>query len=351
MSRLIHLIVAIVLPGLLRAQWTPQSTGTTAEFRGLAAVSSRVVWASGSKGRVARTTDGGNSWIVDSLPGADALDFRDIAAASATRAWTMSAGPAESGQAQIYHTDDGVRWMRQFSSSQKGVFLDAMKFWDDRHGIAMSDPVDGHLFLLTTDDGGTTWTRLPTADAPPVLPGEAAFAASGTCLAVNGSSNVWIGTGGGARARVFRSVDRGRSWSVADTPVHAGGSSSGIFSIAFIDARHGIAVGGDYQRAKLPTENVALTDDGGVTWRIAVGPLPGGYMSAVAYIPNTGGRSLVAVGLAGTALSTDGGERWRMVDSVAYNSVAFASRADGWAVGPRGRIAKWTPSTSASFKP
>ena len=153
------------------------------------------------------------------------------------------------------------------------------------------------------------------------------------------------------RARVFRSTDRGRTWTVADTPVRAGSSSSGIFSVAFVDARHGVAVGGDYQRAKLLTENVALTDDGGVTWRLAAGPLPQGYMSAVAYVPGTGGRSLVAVGLAGTALSTDGGERWRMVDSVAYNSVAFASRDDGWAVGPRGRIAKWTPSTSASVKP
>ncbi|HEY5060706.1 MAG TPA: hypothetical protein VII52_04170, partial [Gemmatimonadaceae bacterium] len=220
MRRLTHLIAAIVVPGLLRAQWTPQSAGTVVEFRGLSAVSSKVVWASGTRGRVARTIDGGNRWIVDSLPGADTLDFRDIAAASATRAWTMSAGPAESGQAQIYRTNDGVRWMRQFSSSQKGVFLDALKFWDDRHGIAMSDPVDGRLFLLATDDGGTTWTRIPTAGAPPVLPGEAAFAASGTCLAVTGSSNVWIGTGGGSRARVFRSADRGRTWSVTDTPVH-----------------------------------------------------------------------------------------------------------------------------------
>ena len=351
MNKLTHLIAAGVVPGLLRAQWTPQPTGTTAEFRGLAAVSSTVVWASGTKGRIARTIDGGRSWTVDSLPGASTLDFRDIAAASAERAWTMSAGPADSGQALIYHTDDGVRWTRQFATSQKGVFLDAMKFWDDHHGIAMSDPVDGHLFLLTTDDGGRTWTRVPTADAPPVLPGEAAFAASGTCLAVNGSSNVWIGTGGGSRARVFRSTDRGRTWSVTDTPVHAGRSSSGIFSIAFTNARRGIAVGGDYQRAKLPTENVALTDDGGVTWRLANGPLPQGYMSAVAYIPNSGGRSLVAVGLAGTARSTDGGERWVMVDSVAYNSVAFASREDGWAVGPRGRIAKWSPSISGGATP
>jgi photosystem II stability/assembly factor-like uncharacterized protein len=95
--------------------------------------------------------------------------------------------------------------------------------------------------------------------------------------------------------------------------------------------------------------NVALTDDGGRTWREAKGPLPAGYMSGVAIVPETNGRSLVAVGLAGTAQSTDGGESWRMVDTVAYNSVAFASRNDGWAAGPRGRIAKWAPA--ATIKP
>jgi photosystem II stability/assembly factor-like uncharacterized protein len=325
------------------AQWTPQQSGTTAEFRGLVALSPTVAWASGTRGRVARTTDGGQTWRIDSVPGADSLDFRDIHALSATRAWAMSAGPAERGQVKIFRTQDGSSWTKQYETVQTGVFLDALSFWDDRHGIAMSDPVEGRLFVLGTDDGGATWNRLPAEGAPPVLPGEAAFAASGTCLAVQGSSNVWIATGGGARARVFRSTDRGRTWSVADTPVHAGGSAAGIFSIAFSDAQHGVVVGGDYTKPKEPSVNIALTDDGGRTWRSAKGPLPAGYMSGVAIVPETNGRSLVAVGLAGTAQSTDGGESWRMVDTVAYNSVAFASRNDGWAAGPRGRIAKWTP--------
>jgi photosystem II stability/assembly factor-like uncharacterized protein len=176
-----------------------------------------------------------------------------------------------------------------------------------------------------------------------VLPGEAAFAASGTCLTVFGTSNVWIGTGGGARARVFRSSDRGRTWSVADTPVHAGNSASGIFSVAFTDAQHGVVVGGEYTKPKTPFDNVAVTSDGGATWRLARGPLPVGYMSAVAYLPETNGRSLVAVGLAGTAKSDDAGERWTMVDTVPYNSVVFASPTAGWAAGPRGRVAKWIP--------
>lgn len=338
------LLFSLACVATARAQWTPQRSDTTGEFRGLVAVSTSVVWASGTRGRVARTTDGGKSWTVDTIAGATRLDFRDIHALSATTAWAMSAGPAEQGQAQIFRTTDGVHWTKRFESAQPGVFLDALSFWDSQHGIAMGDPVAGRLFILTTDDGGATWSQVPTDAAPPMLPGEAAFAASGTCLTVEGTSNVWIATGGGRRARVFRSTDRGRTWSVADTPIHAGTSASGIFSIAFYDAQHGVVVGGEYTKPRASSANVALTSDGGKSWRLANGPLPPGYMSGVAYVPGTNGRSLVAVGLAGTARSSDGGDSWVMVDSVAYNTVAFASRDDGWAVGPGGRIAKWTPT-------
>ncbi len=324
--------------------WTPQTSGTTAEFRGLSVVDANTVWASGARGTFARTTDGGRSWHTDTIAGAKALDFRDIEAVSATVAYASSAGEAEKGLAKIYKTvDGGQSWSVVYTTDQKGVFIDALSFWDANHGIAMSDPVDGKLFLLRTDDGGKSWTQVPPAALPPMRPNEAAFAASGTCLAVQGSANVWIATGGADTARVFRSTDRGKSWSVASTPVHAGGSAAGIFSVAFVDAMHGVVVGGDYQLAKKPFDNVALTSDGGRSWRIAKGPLPQGYMSGVAYAPGTSGKSLVAVGLAGTAVSIDAGESWTMVDSIAYNSVALAGASDaGWAVGPRGRIAKWT---------
>ena len=211
---------------------------------------------------------------------------------------------------------------------------------DDRHGIAKSDPVNGKLFILATDDGGETWAQVPADAAPPVLSGEAAFAASGTCLLVQGSSNVWIGTGGGARARVFRSTDRGRTWQVADTPLHAGNAASGIFSLAFSDSRHGVAVGGEYSKPKEEFDNVAVTDDGGATWRRARGPLPRGYMSAVAFVPGVSwADSSSPSDSGGTARSDDGVRAGRWWTTVAYNSISFAPSGDGWAARPRGRIA------------
>jgi photosystem II stability/assembly factor-like uncharacterized protein len=335
------LIAAFVFfPFAARAQWLPAPTLGDVELRGLSAAAPSVVWASGTRGRYARSIDGGRTWRLDSVPGAAALDFRAVHALDARRAWLMSAGDADKGQARIYRTTDaGAHWSLVYATTQKGVFLDALAFWDAQHGIALSDPIDGHFFVLTTNDGGGSWTRVPPERLPATLPGEAAFAASGTCLTVGGQNDVWIGTGGGATARVFHSGDRGRTWTVADTPIHAGNASSGVFAVAFGDGRHGVAVGGDYQLVHGGFPNVALTDDGGRSWRAAKGPLPAGYLSGAAYIPGTG--HVIAVGLAGTALSLDGGESWKMVDTTPYNSVRFAATDAGYAAGPHGKVARW----------
>ncbi|PYT10262.1 MAG: glycosyl hydrolase, partial [Acidobacteria bacterium] len=140
----------------------------------------------------------------------------------------------------------------------------------------MSDPVDGRFILIKTTDGGATWKEFPNGTLSPALEGEAAFAASGACIAVKGKSNVWFGTGGAATARVFRSTDGGMTWKVASTPIIAGNASSGVFSIAFKDARNGVIVGGDYKKENEASDNVATTTDGGATWTLAKGPLPSG---------------------------------------------------------------------------
>src|SRR5262245_65840606 len=106
MSKLVLLVSLLAIPAAAGAQWIPQQSNTTAEFRGLIAVSPTIVWASGTRGRVARTTDGGATWVVDSVRGADSLDFRDIDARSALVAHALSAGEAEGGLAKIFRTID-----------------------------------------------------------------------------------------------------------------------------------------------------------------------------------------------------------------------------------------------------
>jgi photosystem II stability/assembly factor-like uncharacterized protein len=323
-----------------RGQWRPQVSGTESRLRGLSVVSSQVAWASGARGTVLRTIDGGASWRRLSVPGAERLDFRDLHAVDDRAAWILASGPGE--QSLIERTTDGgATWALSYRSDDPRVFLDAIAFWDSTHGIAQGDPVDGRFLILTTDDGGRSWKPAPGARQPPALAGEGAFAASGTCLVTQGDRNAWFGTGAAKVARVFRSTDRGQSWTVADTPLAAGSPSSGIFSLAFRDADHGVAVGGDYLHPEKGKRIAARTTDGGRTWLEPKGPGPASYRSAVAYIPGTRPPTLVTVGPNGADVSTDDGETWKPLGSSGFDAIGFAGSGAGWAVGDGGRIARF----------
>jgi photosystem II stability/assembly factor-like uncharacterized protein len=323
------LLLALGGPPAL-AQWKPVAIDTKADFRGLSVVGPDVVWASGTGGTVARTADGGKTWAVIAVPGAAKLDFRDVKGFGRETAYLLAAGPGDASR--IYKTTDGGRtWAEQYRAADPATFLDAMAFWDERHGLALGDPVGGRFQLLTTDDGAT-WKPLPAAGLPPALPGEGAFAASGTCLVARGEGNAWFVTGGGKAGRVFRTADHGRTWAVAETPVASGVPSAGIFSIAFRNRDNGLVVGGDYRKPDAAGATAATTADGGRTWTPLAGRLP--YCSAVAWA----GDRWVAVGPAGSHASRDDGATWVRLGREGYNSVGFAPTGVGWAVGPAGRV-------------
>jgi photosystem II stability/assembly factor-like uncharacterized protein len=316
------------------AQWQKQNVETKASLRGLSVVNQNVVWASGTNGTFVRTNDGGKTWKVGHVPGADKLDFRDVEAFNANTAYLLSIGSGETSR--IYKTTDGGQnWTLQYQNTNQAVFLDAFAFWDPQHGIAMGDPVNNHFYLLVTNNGGKSWTPLSTDKMPAAIEGEAAFAASGTCIVTNGKSDVYIVTGGKA-ARAFRSNDRGKTWSVSDTPIVNGESGSGIFSIAMFNAQKGIIVGGNYQKPNEPANNLALTSDNGKTWVLGNGL--SGYRSGVAPVDS---KVLVAVGSSGSDISTDAGKSWKNLDKENYNAVAAKGSDAIWAVGANGLIAKF----------
>jgi len=332
------IILILFVSMTVQAQWQKQEVNTTADFRGLDVVNENVIWASGTKGTVIRTVDGGKSWDVFNVPDADKLDFRDIEGFDAETAYVLSIGNGESSR--IYKTTDGGKnWKLQFKNTNKKAFFDAFAFWDSEHGIAMSDPVDGFFLTITTEDGGKTWRQTGTDKMPPAIAGEAAFAASGTCIFTQGKQNVWI-VSGGKTARVFRSVNRGKSWLVSETPIIGGADATGIFSVNFRDAKNGVIVGGDYTKPNEGTKNIAVTKDGGKSWTLFA--LSAGYRSCVVFA----GKALIAaVGTSGSDISFDNGKTWKALDKENYNSVAtFNSKSIRavWAVGPKGRVAKFS---------
>jgi len=334
MRRSVLLIFALLcLPVLANAQWIKQSVDTKASFRGLSVVNEKVVWASGTGGTVIRTIDGGKTWKVMTVPGAEKLDFRDIEAFDANTAYILSIGNGDSSR--IYKTTDGgANWKLQFKNTNPKAFFDAMACWNGSNCIAMSDPIDGHFLLVSTFNAGRTWAaadRMPNAQD-----GEASFAASGTCLIRPDFFNVFIVTGGN-HARVIHggpSTDSGLQWKSTNTDFVTG-EGSGIFSIAMFDKSNGVIVGGNYEKPDEHDKNLAFTTDGGVTWTLKDGLT--GYRSGVIYVDK---NTIVAVGTNGTDLSSDAGRSWQKIGNENLNAVQAKGRTAVWAAGPNGLVVK-----------
>ena len=290
-----------------------------------------MAWASGSLGTVLRTVNRGATWQSVGPPDTAALQFRDIEAFDADNAAILAIGPGT--DSRVYVTSDaGQHWALTFTNDDPNAFYDCMTFFDRRHGLALSDPVDGRFRLIETSDGGHSW-RVVAADMPPALAGEFAFAASGQCL-VSANRSAWFATGGGAEARVFRSRDRGRTWEVSSTPIRSG-PSAGIFALAFHNQQRGLAVGGDFAVPNLAPDATALTVNAGKSWEL-VADAPNEYRSGAAWV---NGQVALAVGPTGSNVSADRGHSWRKFDAGSFDTVDCASSSACWASGEQGRVA------------
>lgn len=316
----------------------PQTSGVTVLLHAVSPVDESVVWVSGQGGTWVRTTDGGATWQGGVVTGGEALEMRDVHAESATEAWLLSAGPGDASR--IYHTTDaGATWRLQWTNDEPAGFYDCMEFWDARRGAVYGDAVNGELRVLRTEDGGATWRLVPQSALPRALPGEAGFAASGTCLTTRPGGRGWIAAGNAATARVFRTEDYGATWSAADAPVVAG-EAAGLTSISMVDDRFGTAFGGNLALADQRTDNVARTADGGRSWSA----LPRLAMLGAAYggvhVPVTDGRVLIAVGPGGADVSFDGAATWRTLDGGSWWGIGTLGTSTTWIVGPEGAIAR-----------
>jgi photosystem II stability/assembly factor-like uncharacterized protein len=323
--------------------WKVQTSGLDTNLRSVSVANTPdakgvpvpVVWVSGSNGVILKSVDEGKTWKRLHVTGGDALDFRGIVAFNASTAYVMSSGEGE--KSRIYKTTDGGEtWNLQFTDKRKEFFLDSMACLSETHCFALGDPIDGKFLLLHTEDG-QHWNPLPSSNLPAALPGEAAFAASNSSL-LFGDTEILFGTGGGTVARIFRSHDLGRTWTIVNTPIAAGSASSGIFSVARDEERI-LAVGGDYKDPSRPFHVAAYSVDGGKSWQLA-SQQPGGYRSSVAWV-HSDPTLWVAAGPSGQEVSKDYGLHWKHTDSLNLNAVAILDISDGWAVGPNGTIARF----------
>jgi photosystem II stability/assembly factor-like uncharacterized protein len=302
------------------------TSGTHSSFRGLCVVSDHVIWVSGSNGTVGRSVDGGASWGWITVPGYEKTDFRDIEAFDENTAIIMAiAEPANI----LKTTDGGKSWKQVYNNTTPGMFLDAMEFWDDKHGIVLGDPVRGHFFIANTVDGGDHWGVLSSKKPIAADSGEACFASSGTNIRLI-KENAYFITGG-LRSRLFKG-DQGIA-----LPLIQGKESTGANSIAVQDKDNLIIVGGDFAHDTSREKNCVLTHDAGRTW-IAPATPPHGYRSCVEYFDKV---RLITCGTSGVDISTDGGMNWQLIDPGSFHVCRMAKKGKTvFLAGGGGRVAK-----------
>ncbi|MGI8645875.1 MAG: oxidoreductase [Nocardioides sp.] len=315
-----------------KPSWQHVDIKTKQSFRGLAAVDATTAWVGGSEGGVWRTTDAGDTWQKVGPELKKPLLFRDVEATDADHAQVLAIGPGR--QSRIYRTaDGGLTWERTFTNKDQDAFYDCLAMYPDGvHGLAMSDPVDGKFRIIATEDGGTTWSVASRKGMPKAVDGEFGFAAGGTCLVTAGSKHAYFASGGGA-SRIFFSSDFGKTWKVGKGRIPAA-EAGGVFSLAFKDAKTGIAVGGDFT---LPDDGENASAYGARTRWTSGGDL-GGYRSGVAW--RSGNKPVaVAVGPTGSDLTRDGGKTWKAFDDGSFDAVMCAADGTCWASGAEGAVA------------
>jgi photosystem II stability/assembly factor-like uncharacterized protein len=316
-----------------RFRWHQTKVGSDQELRGLDAVDGRTAWVSGDAGGVWLTTDSGHHWKDVAPPDSSKLLFRDVEATDARHALLLAIGSNEASR--IYRTSNGGRtWTTTFVNHDKRAFYDCMAMWPGgRVGLAVSDPVNDKFRVIRTTNGGRTWKVLPRKGMPKA-PGEFGFAASGTCLVTAGHRDAWIASGGAA-SRVFRTTNRGHSWTVADSMI-PGSAAGGTFGLSFRTTKLGLAVGGDFTLPRKGAEASAYSSDGGRSW-LGGGDLRG-YRSGVDWVGHSS-RVAIAVGTSGSDVTRDGGLSW-FTFGAGYDSVQCVASGVCWSSGSHGRVGR-----------
>ncbi len=278
------------------ATWAPQLSNLSGPLSGVDFVDDSNGWAVsdepfpigiGAATCIERTTDGGLTWVPLYVANGAALNvvqFRD-----ASTGWTGGSyqpAPNEDVAAVFATANGGLTWTRQ-SLPVGTPPLTGLQFLNADIGWAVGTSFDWNTgaetgWVLTTTDGGKTWTRVP-----------AAAGILATTINFSDALHGWIGGDNG----VFATSDGGATWQKV-----AGGD--GVSAIAASDPQHVWAFGYGFLAATLDasgdTAAPATVDEHFTT-------APSRQPVTVHLVASDIGGS----GLASTEYSTDGGSTWQ----------------------------------------
>ncbi len=272
-----------------------------------------------------KTSDGGNSWQELPLPVTGSPFMMDVEAGDENNCYYMVADLNTGGGSVWKTTDGGINWANKTTTEFAGSFGDFIHLFGQDTLIALGDPAGGYYDIQISTNGGNTWTRVPQANIPSIITGEAAL--GGKSFACIGNT-IWFGSSLG---RCFKSVDKGLHWTVSN--VQAG--TFGLWTVCFTDLQNGVF----YEKGRLQT-SYYKTIDGGETWTL-FNPLPALWAPGISRIEGMAGAYILSA--ADTAdfnhsyiyFTSDNFESLSPIDTVtrSMNYIYFKDAATGWLSG------------------
>ena len=309
-------------------------------LRGLSVPSESVIWASGSKGTIAKSLDGGKQFEWMQVKGFETRDFRAIHAFNDQEAIIV----AVASPGIILKTKDGgMHWDKVYENKDTSMFLDALHFSDENNGTVIGDPIEGHLFILTTNNKGATWVQKPNTFFKSTLNnGEAFFASSNSNLIQIGNKLLFVTGGLSSRLWINGMAEA--------MPIIQGTSSTGANSIAVSpNGSRVVVVGGDFANDSIAIQNIVgyqlsetpkssvkdLSANQLILKKIDIAN-PKGYKSCVEFLDND---RLITCGTSGVDISKNNGASWETISKESFHiAKKHPTKSGAYLAGSGGRI-------------
>ncbi|MCX7180098.1 MAG: YCF48-related protein [Proteobacteria bacterium] len=209
----------------------PPSIERTDSFYGIASPAKGVLWIAGNKGKIVRSEDDGNTWVLQKTPTQQHL--QDIASWDAKRAVAVG-----NKGVVIVTADGGTTWSEvTVPLSKLTNKLLRVKTLPDGRAWAVGEMGA----LLESNDYGATWQR--RRDEEDTAWNDVMFL---------DPLNGWVM---GEAGRILKTMDGGKTWLPVASQVKIS-----LMAAAFRDAVNGVAVGLE--------GSLLATHDGGKTWTL-----------------------------------------------------------------------------------
>ncbi len=324
------------------SSWSRKNTGLRgnavfpAEYlNGVAAANTSEAWTVGDAGIIFRSDNSGDSWRHQNTGSEDAafnVDLNSVSFVNFDLGWAVGANASGIGSAILTTDDGGESWTRQGAPSGFSGKLNGVYFANPNNGWAVGD--GGRI--ARTSNSGLSWEVIT----------------SGTNTRLNAvhfsdDNNGLIVGGANTAGYVMRTTNGGSTWTA---PLQV--AALELFDVRFVDAQTAIATGNNGV--------ILQSSDGGINWSARTTP-------AGAFRPLRGlsvtGNTVFAAGDTVVVVSNDAGNTWQrkntglrgnaVFPAEYLNGVAMANANEGWAVGDGGIILRtsnggdsWTPQAS-----